>query len=79
MLFNLIAAEALFAVGVFAVLMLTWPDPPWDLLQWGGVPVLVVFPVVTYPVSKLVWLAVDVQFRPLRPGDVAPDPGGPDA
>jgi hypothetical protein len=79
MLFNLIGAEMLFALGVIAALVLTWPDPPWDLLQWGGIPVLVLFPILTYPVSKLVWLAFDMQFRPLRPDDFAPDPGGPDA
>jgi uncharacterized protein (DUF983 family) len=72
MMFNLIGAELLFAGGVLAVLLLTWPDPPWDALLWGGIPVLVVFPIATYPLSKLLWLTVDLQFRPLRPEDFAP-------
>jgi hypothetical protein len=32
----------------------------------------VVFPIATYPLSKLLWLTVDLQFRPLRPEDFAP-------
>lgn len=74
MLFNLIAAELLFAAGVLAALVLTWPDPPWNALLWGGAAVMVVFPILTYPLTKLFWLAFDMQFRPLRPEDFAPPP-----
>jgi uncharacterized protein (DUF983 family) len=75
-LFNLIAAELLFAAGVLAVLLLTWPEPPWDALLWGGIPVLVIFPILTYPVTKLLWLGFDLIFRPPTPKDFAwPEPG----
>ena len=77
-LFNLIAAELLFAAGVLAVLLLTWPDPPWDGLIWGGIPVLVVFPILTYPVTKLLWLGFDLIFRPPTAKDFArPEPESP--
>lgn len=69
MLFNLIAAETLFAAGLLVIIALTWPDPPWDGLLWGGVAVLVVVPVLTYPATKLVWLGFDLIFRPARPQD----------
>jgi hypothetical protein len=79
-LFNLIAAELLFAAGVLIVLVLTWPDPPWDVLQWGGIPVLVAFPILTYPVTKLLWLGFDLIFRPPTARDFArPDPEPPRA
>jgi uncharacterized protein (DUF983 family) len=72
-LFNLIAAELLFAVGTAAVLVLTWPNPPWGALQWGGIPVLIAFPIITYPITKLLWLGFDLAFRPVTPDDFAPD------
>ena len=71
MAFNQIGAELLLAVGLAAVLWLTWPTPPWDAMLWGGIPVLVAFPIVTYPMSKLIWLGFDLIFRPLRPTDFA--------
>jgi uncharacterized protein (DUF983 family) len=72
MLFNLIAAETLFACAVLAVLLLTWPNPPWDALYWGGIAGTIVMPIVTYPVTKLIWLTFDLLFRPPHPGDFAP-------
>jgi uncharacterized protein (DUF983 family) len=77
LLFNLIAAEILFAAGVLGVLVITWPDPPWDTLLWGGIPVMVIFPIITYPVSKLVWLGFDLIFRPATPDDFAPPSAAP--
>jgi uncharacterized protein (DUF983 family) len=72
MLFNLIAAETLFACAVLAVLLLTWPNPPWDALYWGGIAGTIVMPIVTYPVTKLIWLTFDLLFRPPHPGDFTP-------
>lgn len=42
----------------------TWPDPPWDLLQWGSVGMMVIGALVGYPFAKLAWLAFDPAFRP---------------
>jgi len=72
MLFNLIAAEILFASGVLTVLLLTAPNPPWDALYWGGIAGTIVMPIVTYPITKLMWLTFDLIFRPPHPGDFAP-------
>jgi len=72
MLFNLIAAETLFAAGLVVTLVLTWPEPPWDALYWGSIVGMIVLPIVTYPITKLVWLAFDLVFRPPDEGDFAP-------
>jgi uncharacterized protein (DUF983 family) len=74
LLFNLVAAEGLFAAGVLAVLLLTWPAPPWDALYWGSIVGMAVLPIVTYPITKLAWLAFDLVFRPAHPGDFASAP-----
>ena len=63
-MFNLIAAELVFAALVGAILLATWPSPPWTLLQYGGAAAMLVMPVVCYPYSKTLFLAFDLIFRP---------------
>lgn len=70
-MFNLIAAELAFAAVFVAVLLATWPDPPWTLLTWGSAVLVVVAPFVFYPFTKNLWLAFDLLFRPHRK-DAAP-------
>ncbi|MEO8621972.1 MAG: DUF983 domain-containing protein, partial [bacterium] len=36
-LLNLVAVELLFAVLLGAVVIVTYPNTPWTLLQWSGV------------------------------------------
>ncbi len=67
---NLIAAEVLLAAGLLVVLLATWPAPPWDAIQYGGVALMIVLPVVTYPFTELLWLAFDLVFRPLTPAEL---------
>lgn len=61
---NIIAAELLWLAGFLAVLAGTWPDPPWELLRWGGALLVLALPVLTYPFSKTLFLAMDLAFRP---------------
>jgi uncharacterized protein (DUF983 family) len=70
--FNMAFAEGLFAAALLAVLVWTWPNPPWDALYYGGIVGLIVAPILFYPYSKLLWLAFDLLFRPLRPEDFEP-------
>lgn len=68
---NFIGAElAIVGVGLI-VMLLTWPDVPWDAIQWGLVALMIPFPAFTYPFSKTVWLALDLVFRPPTRGDFA--------
>ncbi len=70
--FNMAFAEGLFAAALLVVLVCTWPNPPWDALYYGGIVGLIVAPILFYPYSKLVWLAFDLLFRPLRPEEFEP-------
>ena len=54
-----------FAVSFLAVLLVAWPNVPWNALTFGAPVALGVFMVVFYPVSKVVWLTVDVTLRPV--------------
>ena len=64
-----IVDEAVFALGLVGVLVRTWPEPPWDGLLWGGIGLMVCFPVIFFPWSKTLFVAVDLSIRPPEPGD----------
>jgi uncharacterized protein (DUF983 family) len=61
---NLIAVEVLLALGFVIVMFATWPHPPWDALEYGGVVLSILGAVLCYPFAKTTWLAVDLIFRP---------------
>jgi uncharacterized protein (DUF983 family) len=63
-MFNVVASELLFAAVLVAVLLATWPSPPWQLLQYGGIAMMIAAPFVFYPFSKTLFLAFDLAFRP---------------
>jgi uncharacterized protein (DUF983 family) len=66
---HLVALELSFAISFAFIAWQTWPDPPWDLLMWGSVAVLVVGALVGYPIAKLTWLAFDLAIRPPQASD----------
>ena len=70
---NIIASE-LVPLAVFVlVLVLTWPAPPWGLLQYAIPALAVLAPFVFYPVTKTLFLAVDLMVRPATPDELRPD------
>jgi hypothetical protein len=68
-MFNIVAAELIFAAIFLGVLASTWPEPPWDQLLYGGVIMMVAVPFLFYPFSKTIFLAFDLVFRPPAPED----------
>jgi len=69
LVFNMAFAEGLLALGLLAVLVWTWPNPPWNVLYYGGIAAMILAPIVFYPYSKLCWLAFDLLFRPPQETD----------
>lgn len=65
---NIVAAELIFMALFLGVLVLTWPTPPWTAIQWLGAPLVVIAPIVTYPLSKTLFLAMHLAVFP-SPGD----------
>jgi len=63
-LVNLIIAEMLVVAAVVAVIVVTWPVVPWDSMLWWLLPPVVLMPLVTYPFSRALWLAIDLAYRP---------------
>ena len=72
LLLNFIVTELVFAVLLLAVLVATWPNPPWTPLIWTGAVQMIVVPFVFYPFSKALWLAGDLIMRPPTAADFAP-------
>jgi uncharacterized protein (DUF983 family) len=64
-LLNLVAVELLFAAVLGVVIVATYPNTPWTLLQWGGVALMIAGAVLCYPFATALWLAADLIFRPL--------------
>jgi uncharacterized protein (DUF983 family) len=64
LLFNIVLAEMIFAALFVAYLLITWPNPNWDMLEIAAPVGMAVAPFVLFPFSKLVWLAADLALRP---------------
>ena len=75
---NLIVAELLVVGAMLIVMFSTWPDVPWETMPWALSGLAILGPLVTYPFSKSLWLAIDLLFRPAEPKDFlssSPTPG----
>ena len=70
-MFNIVAAELVFAAVFVGVILLTWPTPPWKILQYGGIALMVIAPFAFFPFSKTLFLAFDLLFRPAAPDELA--------
>jgi uncharacterized protein (DUF983 family) len=64
LLFNIVLAEMIFAALFVAYLLISWPNPNWDVLEIAAPVGMAVAPFILFPFSKLVWLAADLALRP---------------
>jgi len=61
---NIAVAELVLVAAGIAIAAATWPEPPWNLLMYGGAALMAALPVVFYPFSKMLFLAMDLAVRP---------------
>lgn len=61
---NMLFAEGVTVALLVITLVRTWPDPPWDLLQYGLPALALLTPVLFFPFSKTLFLALDLMARP---------------
>jgi len=64
MALDMVIPMLLWLVGLAATLILTWPTPPWQLIQWGSIAIMVGLPLLLYPMSHTLAIALDVLVRP---------------
>jgi uncharacterized protein (DUF983 family) len=63
---NMAVAEAAFFVLFIGVILLTMPGVEWGPLLLVAIATNAIMPVLFYPFSKTVWMAVDLHFHPHR-------------
>jgi uncharacterized protein (DUF983 family) len=80
MMVNLAVSELIFALGLAALVLATWPNPPWKVIWIAAVVGMAVAPLLFYPFSKTLWIALDLRFRPAARRDFSRHqrPGQPD-
>lgn len=64
MILNIGGAQILFFAFFIGGMALTWPDPPWTVFLVGGITLMMLFPIIFYPWSKMLWLWGDLAARP---------------
>ncbi len=63
-LLNLVAAEVILMVALATIIIRTWPDPPWQFLQYGAPILMLITPLILYPFSKAIFVAADLAMYP---------------
>ena len=69
---NTVVIFGLMFVLMIATYLLSYPDPPGSWLLWTEVGIALVGPLVFFPPSRMLWTAIDLLMRPLRPGEIDP-------
>ena len=64
MALNMVIAELLPFGAAVVVMILTWPAPPWQVLQLAVPIAMGLMPLALFPWSRTLWLALDWTFRP---------------
>lgn len=67
---NIFVTETAFAVVFVAGMFVTWPAVPWTALGLVCAAVAIVIPILAFPYTKLLYLAIDLVFRPVDPDDL---------
>lgn len=66
---NVIISFGTLLVTLFVAFAVSYPNPgAWMFPLVVGV--AVVMPILAYPFSKTIWLAIDLMMRPLEPGEL---------
>jgi uncharacterized protein (DUF983 family) len=65
MMWNIVFSEGSLILITVLVVIASWPDVHWTLIQWTGIAMMVVAPFLCYPFSLGFWLACDIMIRPV--------------
>jgi len=68
---NTIVSFGTLLIALIVGFLLSWPEAPGIALFIVAISIAGFVPLVFFPFSKTIWLAIDLIFRPLEPGEVA--------
>lgn len=71
MFFGLLIGETIFALSLLGTIVVSWPDVPWDAITYIAPIGMIVVMLLLIPVSKVVWLGVDLLVRPATPAELS--------
>ncbi len=66
LIINMAVSLFVFLVTLVGGIAVTWPDPPWNVLSIATIGVMLVVPVVFYPWSKSIWMAIELSYHKLE-------------
>ena len=72
MFFGMMIGETLAVLAIGASIWVTYPNVPWSFLQYAIPVVLFGVMLALFPVSRVVWLAIDVALRPVEASELVP-------
>jgi len=70
LIINTIVTFGSFLVLFVAGMVAFWPDVPWGGLMAVTIGVNAILPVIFYPLSKTIWMALELSWHPLEPGEI---------
>lgn len=68
---NFVVAETAAVVLIVALILATLPAVPWAVVTYAAMAAVVVLPLLFFPFSRTLFLAVDLYVRPSELGDRA--------
>jgi hypothetical protein len=71
MIINTTISFAGFLLVFVGGMLLTWPAVPWGLLLGLTLGAMAILPVLSYPVSKTIWMALELTWHPLEEREIA--------
>jgi len=71
MFFGLLIGEFIFGLILLGIILAMWPNVPWDTMTYAIPASMLVVMLFLIPISKVVWLAVDVLVRPVVADELA--------
>ena len=66
---NLVGVETVFVLLMAGGVILAWPNVSWKAVMWIGVIGMLALPLLLFPSSRTLWLAIDLGFQPARESD----------
>jgi hypothetical protein len=69
---NTAVTFAAFVLTFVTAVLVTWPEVPWGWVTGVTVAVNLVIPILFYPISKSLWLGLELSWHPPEPGELTP-------
>ncbi len=63
-LINTVVTIGLFTVTMITWAIASWPEPPWTTMTATGIVINLIVPLLFYPLSKTLWVAIEISVHP---------------